>query len=135
MKKAAIILLASTILAGLAANSSNYFSKNFLNRLSTCSYYSETVGARDYTSKSEISGWDNDKCVYKNEIHQANMTYTLECRFSREQIEKLVNTVSAESNTQYVFKDNSIKLKNSDTLAKIWNSYLHDKTICVRKFM
>ncbi len=134
MKKFIIVLMGLVLTVGSAFAANTNFSKEFLNRLSTCTYYSESIESPFFTSKSEILGWKQDKCQFINKIYQVNNIYQIECKFSKDQINKLISAVASENAAvmQYEFKDNAIKpvATVKQPAIGIWNTYTLDKNVC-----
>ena len=127
MKKISLFLLFIIISATSGYCDANIdTSGTFLSKLSTCSeYYSETRGLKLFV-KTEISGWDNDKCQYRNEAYYHGSTHTVACRFSKDQINQLLEAV----NKDVALQKKEGKQSNLENFRLLWRKYLNDANTC-----
>lgn len=112
--------------------------ERFFNALSNCTPYVSNGSIEvsnviaDY--KSQIWGWENDRCVYKENVRFSNIDSCLTCKFSRADISEIMGVMKQYKITQSYSGDevdimNVEELKNTP-VAKVWNRYLHDPTVC-----
>ena len=110
----------------------------FYNALQNCSAYSSngetaTDGALA-KFQSKILGWQNDKCVYKEKVDYAGIEATTTCRFSKKQIDELVDVMRAYSTVQKYSADkvdtSSLKNIKGNPVVNVWNKYLMDSSVC-----
>lgn len=84
--------------------------------------------------KSQILGWENDKCVFKKEVNFSGVNACLTCKFSQEQIKELTEVMTAYKTLQRYSGEN-IDITNQEALknnpvVKTWNKYLTDQSVC-----
>lgn len=112
--------------------------ERFFNALSNCTPYISNGSIEvsnviaDY--KSQILGWENDRCVYRETVKFADIDSCVICRFSSSQIADIIGVmknykVAQSSSGEEVDIMNIKELKNTP-VAKVWNRYLHDPTVC-----
>ena len=135
MKKILILGLSSIIptLAVMADHDARFF-----NALKTCSPYvsNGVVDTQGVTTdyKSEIVGWSNDKCVYKESVKFSGVDSCVTCRFSKAQLDELLKVMQAYQTVQ-AYSPDDVDITNIEELEKnpvvnIWNKYIQDSSIC-----
>ena len=114
----------------------------FLNALKTCSPYNsngaievQNINA-DY--KSQIIGWENDKCIYKKYVSIQGISICTTCRFNEFHIKEIVRTMETYK-TGYTKSGIEVDINDVETMKqtpviKLWNQYLADPNICNVEF-
>ncbi len=114
----------------------------FYRALQSCSSYSSggqtTTDGAVARFKSQITGWENDKCVYKEYVEYSGINSCTTCKLTQRQIDELVNVMRAYSTVQK-YSDEQVdtsKLSNveGNPVVKVWNKYLMDSSICNIEF-
>ena len=114
----------------------------FYKALQNCSSYSSsgstTTDGAVATFKSQIKGWENDKCVYKEYVEYSGINSCTTCKLTQRQIDELVNVMRAYSTVQK-YSDEQVdtsKLSNveGNPVVKVWNKYLMDGSVCNIEF-
>ena len=127
-----IIALLVTTLVVLAEDS------GFTSALKSCSSYTEsgtvdTSGMKVQSTK-QILGWQNNKCVYKENINFSGMNTTVTCKLTKPQINELVSVMNAYSLVQkYSGQEpdlSSPEAAQNNPVVKAWNKYLQDPSVC-----
>ena len=134
MKKALIImfLIIGVTLVVSAGNN------NFSDSLKTCSYYSENGNVQTegvvVKSSKQITGWEGEKCVYKETVDFAGMNTTITCKFDKPQISELTSVMDAYAVLQGYSENNvdtsSLENVQNNPIVKVWNKYLNNKSVC-----
>lgn len=112
--------------------------ERFFNALSTCAPYAsngtvDTQGiSADY--KSQIIGWQNDKCLYKETVQFSGIDSCVTCKFSQNQIDELVKVMKAYQTIQAYSGEepdiSDLESVKNNPVVKIWNKYLQDPSTC-----
>jgi len=135
MKRFLIITLTlSVCLAVYAANSDD----KFINALKNCSSYQEsgTVNVQGISavSSKSISGWQNNKCIYKENLNISGMDTNVTCKFSRQHINEISTVADAYYLTLKYSRQNpdtsSLEAAQNNPLANVFNKYLQDPAVC-----
>lgn len=84
--------------------------------------------------KSQIVGWENDKCVFKKIVNFTGGNACITCRFSQEQIKELTDVMNAYKTLQQ-YSEDDIDITNPDAVknnpvVKAWNKYLLNPEVC-----
>ncbi len=110
----------------------------FYNAFQSCTNY---VGNGEISTdgsiakyKTQILGWESDKCVYKEHVNYSGIEAVTTCRFSQRQVDELVDVMRAFSTVQ---KYSTEKLDTSsinniigNPVVNAWNKYLMDSSVC-----
>ena len=124
-----LLLITATVFAGDEA---------FYSALENCKSYSgsgqtKTEGAVA-RYKSQILGWENDKCVYQEKVNFSGVDSCTTCRLSKNQIAELVKVMRAYSTLQGYSDENidtsSLQNVSGNPVVKVWNKYLMDSSVC-----
>ena len=114
----------------------------FVSALKTCSHYEsngsmevQSIGA-DY--KSQIVGWENNKCVYKKYVSLQGLSLCTVCKFNKYHINQIVNTMEIYK-TGFDEYGNEVDINNIEAMkntpvVRLWNQYLADPSICNVEF-
>ena len=110
----------------------------FLNSLKNCAPYTsngaiDTQGvSADYNSS--ISGWDNDRCVYRKNVKFSGVDACIECRFTQSQIDKLIGVMNAYEHLQEYYEEDinfsDLEAIKKNPVVKVWSSYFSDPSTC-----
>ena len=110
----------------------------FLSALRNCSQFSDTdvvnVNGIDAKSYKQMTGWENDKCTYKETVMFGPNKITTTCRFSKPQIKEIVSVADAYYLT-LKYTNHDIDLSSTDAVKNnpvvvVMNKYLQDPTVC-----
>lgn len=110
----------------------------FFNALSTCTPYTnngafDTAGiAADYNS--QILGWSEDKCVFKEKVNLMGLEACVICKLSKPQIKDFTDLAtlykdSLPSNIENMDVSSIEELKNNPVI-NLWNQYVQDPEVC-----
>ena len=110
----------------------------FYRALQGCTQYSSEGQSKTEGSSvmfhSQILGWQNDKCVYKEKVSFSGINSCTTCRLSQKQIDELVNVMRSYSTVRkYSGEEPDIsKIENvqNNPVVKVWNKYLTDSSVC-----
>ena len=137
MKK--FILLSLVLIITCITTTSAQSDDKFINALRSCSsayHESDTVNANGITafSTKSMSGWQNNKCIYKETIQINGQNITTTCGFTKPQIKEIVSVADAYYLTQK-YSQNSIDTSSLDAvknnpLYNVMNKYLQDPSVC-----
>lgn len=110
----------------------------FTAALKSCSAYSSNDNVNilnmNVLSSKNIAGWQNDKCVYREDITFMNIKTSVVCRFSQAQINELASVINS-----YEFLSNysgeapdfsSFDTAQNNPVSKAWSKYLQDTSVC-----
>ncbi len=110
----------------------------FIDSLRNCSKYhdSGTVdvqGISVETTKS-ISGWNDDKCTYREDIKMNGSNMAIACKFSRPQIKEIVSVSDAYFLTLKYSGEktdtSSLEAVKNNPITNVFNKYLQDPSVC-----
>lgn len=112
--------------------------ERFFSALSDCKPYTsngtvDTSGiSADY--KSQILGWNGNKCSYKETVNFAGIDTCVTCNFSRDQIDELTKVMRAfttlqEYSGEEIDTSDLENIKNNPVV-KVWNQYIQDPETC-----
>ena len=114
----------------------------FVSALKTCSPY-ESNGSREVQSigadyKSQIVGWENNKCVYKKYVSLQGLSLCTVCKFNKYHINQIVKTMETYK-TGFDEYGNEVDINNVEAIkntpvVRLWNQYLADPSICNVEF-
>ena len=85
-------------------------------------------------SNKIISGWQNDKCKYSENLDYAGTKIKLVCNFSKSQIDEIASVADAYyltlkySNEQPDFS--STEALQNNPVVRVLSKYLQDTTVC-----
>ena len=110
----------------------------FIYALRNCSQYRElgTINVEGITAQSSksISGWQNEKCIYKENLIISGMNTNVTCRFSRPQIKEISSVADAYFLTLKYSNEgvdtSSLEAAKNTPLANVFNKYLQDPQVC-----
>ncbi len=134
MKKFLIILSVIVSLC-LAVNAND---DRFIEALKNCSHYTDSgsvnvSGVNAVTTKS-ISGWQNEKCIYKENLKMNGTNMNVSCHFSKPQIKEITSVADAYFLTQkYSATEtdlSSLDAVKNNPLVNVFNKYLQDPSVC-----
>lgn len=110
----------------------------FIEALRDCSNYydSGTVNVQgiNVVSKKSISGWNNDKCTYREDINMNGSDIAIVCKFTRPQIQEISSVADAYFLTQKYSGEkpdtSSLDAIQNNPIANVFNKYLQDSSVC-----
>lgn len=114
----------------------------FYSALENCKNYSSsgqtTADGMTVNFFTEISGWSEDKCIYKEKISSPSFEACTTCRLSKNQINELVNVMRAytalQKNSGRSFDSSIFKNVEGNPVINAWNKYLTDSSVCEIEF-
>ena len=133
MKKISLILC--LLILSLSANAE---SDKFVDSLRNCTPYTESgtmnINGIDTRSYKQMTGWQNNKCVYKETVMYGSNKITTKCSFTRSQTDEITSVADAYYLTLKYTNENidtssPEKVKNNP-LVKVLNKYLQDPDVC-----
>ena len=135
MKKFLITLFVICVCLAVYARSQD---DKFINALRDCSSYKDSgnVNTEGITAQStkEITGWNNDKCVYKEAVNLNGANVNIKCSFSKAQIKEITSVADAYYLTLQYSQENidtsSLDSIKSNPLANVFNKYIQDPNVC-----
>ena len=112
--------------------------ERFFNALSNCTPYvsNGTVDTQGISAdyKSQIVGWMNDKCLYKETVQFSGVDSCVTCKFTQNQINELVKVMKAYQTVQTYSGEepdlSDIENVKNNPVIKVWNKYLQDSSTC-----
>ena len=118
--------------------SANAQRDEFVDSLRNCTPYSESgvinVNGIDAKSYKQMTGWQNDKCVYKETVLFGTNKVTTKCGFTRPQIDEITSVADAYYLTlKYTDEEidtSSVDAVKNNPLVKVLNKYLQDPNVC-----
>jgi hypothetical protein len=134
MKKYSILVLVTFItILSVFANDEKFYSA-----LENCTSYSDGGSTKtdgmDIKFKNNILGWQDNKCVYKENVSYGDMDVCVTCKFSKSQIEELVGVMRAFSTVQKYTGEkidtSTLDAVKNNPVVNVWNKYLQDSNIC-----
>ena len=135
MKKFFITAIVICICIAVYAKSQD---DKFINALRDCSSYKEsgninTDGVNAQSTK-EITGWNSDKCVYKEAINLNGTHVNIKCNFTKSQINEITTVADAYYVTlkysQESIDTSSVDAIKNNPLANVFNKYIQDPKVC-----
>ncbi len=111
---------------------------SFTAALKNCSPYSSkdnvNVLNMNVISSKSIAGWENNKCVYREDVNFLNVQSSVVCKLTQAQINELVSVIDAyELLANYSGESpdfSSFDTAQNNPVSKVWNKYLQDANIC-----
>lgn len=110
----------------------------FINALRTCSSYKDSgnINTEGITANSikEISGWQDNKCIYKEAVNMNGFNINIKCGFSQQQINEIISVADAYyltlrySNEQ--IDTSSLDAVKNNPLANVFNKYVQNPEVC-----
>lgn len=122
----------------ISASIVNADDEAFYRALQGCTQYSGEGQSKTEGSivkyHSQILGWQNDKCVYKENVSFSGINSCTICKLSQKQIDELVNVMRAYSTVQKYSVDepdlSKIENVQNNPIVRVWNKYLTDSSVC-----
>lgn len=110
----------------------------FYRALQGCTQYTSTGQTQTDGSavkfQSQILGWENDKCVYKESVNFSGINSCTTCKLSQRQIDELVKVMRAYSTVQKYSGEqpdlSSVNNVQNNPIVKVWNKYFTDSSVC-----
>ena len=117
----------------------DFLSPRFMKALSNCSNFSENGNVKtegiDFTSTKKILGTKNGKCIYQESINFSGNHATVTCKFSKQQINEIIEVMNAYDVVQKYSKEkidtSSLSAVQDNPVVQVWNKYLQDKSVCL----
>ena len=109
---------------------------NFTEALKTCTpfYGTGTVNIMNTAvqSNKKISGWDGDKCVYRESVNFMNIESDIVGRFTQSQINEIASVVDMyeQQNAGSMPDFSSLDTAQDNPVTKVWNKYMQDPSVC-----
>ena len=131
-------ILASIILVFCITLIAKAGEDQFINALRNCSKYHDSgivdiQGISVETTKS-ISGWNNDKCTYKENIKMNDTNMAIVCKFSGPQIKEISSVADAYFLTLKYSGEktdtSSLDAVKNNPITNVFNKYLQDPSVC-----
>ena len=110
----------------------------FIDALKNCSGYtsSDTVNVNGISAQSrkQISGWEGDKCAYRETVDFGGNNICISCKFTKSQIQE-ISTVTDAYYTTLKYTNNQPDLTSKEAIqnnpiAQVLNKYLTDPSVC-----
>ena len=110
----------------------------FINSLRNCSSYSEfgtvNTDGMEVKAHKQILGWENNKCVYKENLQFSGVNTDVVCRFTKPQINEISSVMQAYE-TVMEYSDQKVDTSSPEAVqnnpvVKVWNKYLQDSSVC-----
>ena len=110
----------------------------FIDALKNCSAYtsSDTMNINGVSANSykQISGWQGDKCTYKETVNFSGNSICITCKFTKSQIEEISTVADAYYTTLKYTKEqpdlSSVESLQNNPVAQVINKYLTDPSVC-----
>lgn len=126
------------VLLVLASISVTADDEQFYNALQNCSQFSDggitTTDGQQVKFRNVISGWQGDKCVYKEIINYGGMDVCVTCKLSKSQLNEIVDVMRAYSTVQKYsgapVDISSLDAVKNNPVVNVWNKYLQDSSVC-----
>ena len=112
--------------------------EDFYKALQTCTPYlaNGVVDVSDVVAdyKSQIVGWEDNKCVYRKYINLLGTQICTTCRFNQNQINDIVS-IMQRYKTGYSATGEEIDIYTIEEMKKspvvsVWNKYFEDPDVC-----
>ena len=136
MKKLLSLIFAVLFLCIIAYAQGNPFA----DALKDCKQYksngSVTVEGVEVFATKEILGWQNNKCVYKENLYFSGANACVTCKFTQSQIAELAGIINAyETLSEYSDSNDaeSVESAKNSPVVKAWNNYLQNPHVCKTK--
>ena len=134
MHKKPILFLILTIVC-LAVHSAD---ADFAKALRNCTPFSGSgsvqTGGMNVKSTKRISGWQGDKCVYKESVNFAGINSDIVCKFTKPQVEELASVLEAYELMQKYADDkpdfSNLEEAQKNPVSRAWQKYLSDEAVC-----
>ena len=85
-------------------------------------------------STKRISGWQGDKCVYKESVNFAGINSDIVCKFTKPQVEELASVLEAYELMQKYADDkpdfSNLEEAQKNPVSRAWQKYLSDEAVC-----
>lgn len=112
--------------------------QDFAASLKNCSSYSESGSVQaegmNVTSRKQITGWEGDRCVYKEAINFSGINAVVTCKLTKPQITEITSVMNAYSLVQKYSNEkidtSSLSNVQDNPVVKVWNKYLQDPSTC-----
>ena len=110
----------------------------FIDSLKNCSGYTSSdiinINGTKAQSQKQISGWQEDKCTYKETLNFNGNSVCVICKFTKSQIQEISSVSDAYYTTlKYTNKQQNLtsteELQNNP-VAQVMNKYLTDPSVC-----
>ena len=110
----------------------------FFNALRNCSSYSGSgytkTDGQLLKFNNKILGWEDDKCIYKEQVNYGGIDACINCKLTRQQINELVEVMNAYEKLQKYTKNkpdvSSLDAVKDNPVVNAWNKYLQDPNVC-----
>ena len=118
--------------------SANAEKDKFVDALKNCTPYSESgvlnINGTDTRSYKQMTGWQNNRCIYKETVLFGTNKVTTKCSFTRPQIDEITSVADAYYLTlKYTDEEidtSSVDAVKNNPLVKVLNKYLQDPDVC-----
>lgn len=133
-QKFAFLCVAAAVVAGITVVIAD--EDDFIDNLKNCTNYYEnqSIILQDLklTTVREIHGWKEGKCAYTETVSLADKDYTVNCKFSQNNINELVKIMEDFNGSQ---ENNKIDLNDyeqvqNSSVSTAWTKYLQNPDIC-----
>lgn len=134
MKKYLLLILTFVFISVLAyAGEAEFF-----DALRNCSSYTSSGSSKTdgviLKFNNQILGWQNDKCLYKEQVNYGGIDACITCLLTRKQINELVEVMDAYTKLQKYTNTkpdvSSLDAVKDNPVVNAWNKYLADPNIC-----
>lgn len=133
MKKYALLIICIAITTIIVSANSG-----FLASFKACSPYTEkgvvNTDGLEVNSKKEISGWQDNKCVYKESTSFSNINSTVTCKFTKAQLNEIASVMQAYDLVQKYSNEtvdtSSLESAKNNPVVKVWQKYIQDASVC-----
>ena len=134
MKKFLVSLFVISICMAVYARTQD---DKFINALRTCSSYKSSGNVNsdgiNALSSTEITGWQNGKCGYKETVNLGGINVDIICNFSKQQIHEITSVADAYFLTLQYSQENpdtSLDGVKNNPLANVFNKYVQNPNVC-----
>lgn len=111
---------------------------DFAKALRNCTPFSDSGSVQtqgmNVKSVKRISGWQGDKCVYKESVNFAGINSNIVCKFSKSQVAELASLIEAYELTQKYSEEkpdfSNLEEAQKNPVSRAWQKYLGDESIC-----
>ena len=134
MKKVFLLCSLLSLVCCVSANSGD----KFIDALRNCSAYNDSgainINGINAKTEKQLSGWQGDKCVYKESLNYNGDNIITVCKFSRAQVNEIVSTADSyfiklrKSGNQTDLS--SFESIQNNPITNVMSKYLQDPSVC-----
>lgn len=114
------------------------FSPEFVSSLKNCKPYTYTtptveIFGMKVSATKKILGVKNSYCYYSETTGPTDARTTINCKFSKEQINRLVDAMQNNSNSgkpMSIEYGSQTRVSGGDNASRIWTEYFNNPAVC-----